>query len=364
MMTFHILQNFGADEKPELDDRCINELSEGVTYVALHRVNNINAAVLPEALSTKKAMQCICLGAHQLDFKALGEKSHVLIVEQSYYESMVDLKPRADQMLVIARQYKIFTSVQLDNELAELERLRRIVPKNLHDDTKALVLNSAKAMADKLFQAQNLHGLLNGWKYKPEDESGRFFSSKQECLDGLLNHVMKGDPIDVMAYAAFMSANGWTTNDYEDHIIDRVPAGQLPRNLAESLRDIGMALRPWMKFFIDVNGMKIRVYNRGSCLHLGEDLEDNIQIHGCEVCVQIPKYSFHLSSEIDYEGDGFYFKPNPEQRLAIVKLAKDKQLTEDDVVARPCTVNPNPMWTVFESRYKDVQLYFSPISSL
>lgn len=65
----------------------------------------------------------------------------------------------------------------------------------LHPETEALVDRFAVAMKAKLLAAQNKYGYTDGWKRKDWME---------ECRDKLIEHVQKGDPCDVAAYAMFL----------------------------------------------------------------------------------------------------------------------------------------------------------------
>ncbi|EGL6630137.1 hypothetical protein IMT69_002133 [Salmonella enterica] len=109
---------------------------------------------------------------------------------------------------------------------AEIEMLRQlidkstnstspvVIPDGLHSDTALLVMNTANAMAEKLYKAQEKHGYTNGWKVPPDGEEtgdGRNFWTREECLKALFQHLEKGDQIDCINYLAFMQANGWRT---------------------------------------------------------------------------------------------------------------------------------------------------------
>ncbi|ECA5248050.1 hypothetical protein ELS07_05490 [Salmonella enterica subsp. enterica serovar Lomalinda] len=88
------------------------------------------------------------------------------------------------------------------------------IPKYLHRDTKQLVIDTADAMAEKLYKAQERHGYTNGWRVPAEGEDtgdGRNFWTREECLQALFHHLEKGDPVDCINYLAFMQANGWRT---------------------------------------------------------------------------------------------------------------------------------------------------------
>lgn len=86
------------------------------------------------------------------------------------------------------------------------ERFVISVPKDLHSDTKQLVIDTAHAMAAKLFKAQEKYGFTNGWKEEDDDSW-----NQEECLAYLYQHLAKGDPLDCINYLAFMLAKGWET---------------------------------------------------------------------------------------------------------------------------------------------------------
>lgn len=84
---------------------------------------------------------------------------------------------------------------------------------NLHPETRELVIQFSADLSQKLLKSQLKYGLDRGWRHPPsraEPGDGRFFMSEEQCNAALLNHLKKGDIIDVAAYLAFMNANGWS----------------------------------------------------------------------------------------------------------------------------------------------------------
>ena len=73
---------------------------------------------------------------------------------------------------------------------------------DLHLKTAALVNHFAVALAEKLAKAERKYGYSDGWA----DEGW-----EAECRAHLLEHVGKGDPLDVAAYCAFMWHHQWST---------------------------------------------------------------------------------------------------------------------------------------------------------
>lgn len=92
--------------------------------------------------------------------------------------------------------------LQYKSEIAALKANVLVMPDNLHQDTKALLLVFASAMAVKLHKAEKKYGYDNSWKND---------NWQRECQRDLLVHVNKGDPLDVANYCAFMNFHGWST---------------------------------------------------------------------------------------------------------------------------------------------------------
>ncbi|HFH0413775.1 TPA: hypothetical protein ACGHO4_001013 [Salmonella enterica subsp. diarizonae serovar 61:i:z] len=104
--------------------------------------------------------------------------------------------------------------VHYDYEQSDGVENKVYIPRGLHPDTVYLVIDTADAMAEKLYKAQEKHGYTNGWRTPVEGEEtgdGRNFWTREECLQALFRHMEKGDPIGCINYLAFMQANGWRT---------------------------------------------------------------------------------------------------------------------------------------------------------
>ncbi len=76
------------------------------------------------------------------------------------------------------------------------------IPVELHIDSVKLVKDFAEALLEKLLKSQRKYGYTNGW-LDP--------NWKDQCRIELDQHVDKGDPLDVAAYAAFLWYHGWPT---------------------------------------------------------------------------------------------------------------------------------------------------------
>lgn len=75
--------------------------------------------------------------------------------------------------------------------------------RELHPATAAMVANFADALAAKLRRSEEKYGYSDGWART---------DWREECQAQLLEHVRKGDPLDVAAYAAFCWAHGWPSS--------------------------------------------------------------------------------------------------------------------------------------------------------
>lgn len=83
-----------------------------------------------------------------------------------------------------------------------------------HAQTDRLIDRFADAVRRKLARAEAKHGWRNAWAR--DDWNG-------ECQTHLAQHVAKGDPLDVAAYAAFCWHHGWPTNPAIVTASDRQP---------------------------------------------------------------------------------------------------------------------------------------------
>jgi len=105
---------------------------------------------------------------------------------------------------------------RLDAEV-KLYRQESILPEGLSRCTAELVLDFAKAIAEKLHQSELKYGWSDGWK---ESEW------QDKCLADFHHHIGKGDPRDVAAYCAFMWHHEWPTRPAPAHsLTEIVPAG-------------------------------------------------------------------------------------------------------------------------------------------
>lgn len=97
-----------------------------------------------------------------------------------------------------------------------MKQLTIELPDGLHPSTIDLIAKSAKDMGKKLYAAQVKYGFENGWQdpnwANPKEEA--VFTEEVKCRQAFAEHVLKGDPVDVMNYAAFMNWYGWSTSEY------------------------------------------------------------------------------------------------------------------------------------------------------
>lgn len=76
------------------------------------------------------------------------------------------------------------------------------IPKALHPETADLVVRFAEAMAIKLRSAEVKHGYSDSWLSRDWE---------RKCQYDFIAHILKGDPVDVANYCAFMFHHGWHT---------------------------------------------------------------------------------------------------------------------------------------------------------
>ena len=109
-----------------------------------------------------------------------------------------------------------------------------IMPRGLHETTQELVINTAKAMAAKLYISQIKYNLVS-WNIIPEQEgeldTKRYFLNSRHCMEALMHHIGKGDPVDCLNYLAFMHHYGWKT-----YLPDVYKHADIGDELAKSIR--------------------------------------------------------------------------------------------------------------------------------
>lgn len=90
------------------------------------------------------------------------------------------------------------------------------LPEGLARSTQYLIVDTAQALGNKLLAAQN--------KRKADPVGWMRNDWEDDCRAGLMHHIQKGDPRDVMAYAAFMHHHGWSTAKPEPEITPELTA--------------------------------------------------------------------------------------------------------------------------------------------
>lgn len=86
-----------------------------------------------------------------------------------------------------------------------------LMPDGLHENTKALVIGFANAMAAKLYKSEQKYGWSDAWL---QDDW------QDKCLADFNHHISKGDPLDVANYCMFMHYHGWPTTTIKVNNID------------------------------------------------------------------------------------------------------------------------------------------------
>lgn len=81
------------------------------------------------------------------------------------------------------------------------------MPEELNAMSQDLVHRFAEAMAKKLYAAQLKYGYQASWSYP---------GWMKECREHMINHIEKGDPLDVANYCAFLWHHGEPTYKESD----------------------------------------------------------------------------------------------------------------------------------------------------
>ncbi|WCD44047.1 hypothetical protein ECML606-1_000096 [Escherichia phage ECML-606-1] len=133
-----------------------------------------------------------------------------------------------EEMLKLAPNYGGLIRVLIDqlrdaNRKAEpamgpdgMEHFTVKLPDGLARSTQYLIVDTAQALGNKLLSAQN--------KRKADPVGWMRHDWEDDCRAGLMHHIDKGDPRDVMAYAAFMHYHGWKTSRPESAADEKVIA--------------------------------------------------------------------------------------------------------------------------------------------
>jgi hypothetical protein len=88
----------------------------------------------------------------------------------------------------------------IKNSYFETESVTIGLPKDLHPDTKELLINFVQKMGQKLRETEIKHNYGNSWKYD---------NWQLKCGKDFITHIEKGNPIDVANYCAFMDYHNW-----------------------------------------------------------------------------------------------------------------------------------------------------------
>lgn len=93
---------------------------------------------------------------------------------------------------------------------------------DLHEDSVNLVARFAQNMASKMVLAQKKYGQTNNWATPGWGD---------ECRQKLMAHLLKGDPMDVAIYAAFLWHHGESTRQGDANEFFGMPIKDLDRVL-------------------------------------------------------------------------------------------------------------------------------------
>ena len=100
----------------------------------------------------------------------------------------------------------------------------------LHPATLSLVTEFSMALAKKLHAAQEKYGFTDNWK-NPD--------WMNQCRTQLLEHLEKGDPLDVAAYCAFLWYHGEGTSGVQAERMKRLAKLDA---LYKATKDLGQEL--------------------------------------------------------------------------------------------------------------------------
>lgn len=87
------------------------------------------------------------------------------------------------------------------------------LPGDLLTTSTALVLDTANLMGQKLMAKQEEFG--DSWRQVDWQHDGRRVEGESLCRHYMFQHMLKGDPVDVANFAAFLAYHGWSSAPQE-----------------------------------------------------------------------------------------------------------------------------------------------------
>lgn len=132
--------------------------------------------------------------AHEAELLAENAELRKQLSEAKHSAALLLLK-RADSLFDMAQQNFYSKETLLDWWLME-------VTPELYPATNDLMRRFTMALIEKLAKAEKKYDYTDEWKL-PGWEHG--------CREKLMEHIGKGDPLDVAAYCSFMWHHGWST---------------------------------------------------------------------------------------------------------------------------------------------------------
>lgn len=151
-------------------------------------------AIAPVIWTEKKALQ---------KFKESATPERVLEVEKAFRaleQENILLKQGCENSPLVHEM--VDWRERAEAAEAKLYRQESIIPEGLTRCTAELVMDFAKALAEKLYRSEQKYGWSDGWKESDWQD---------KCLADFHHHIGKGDPRDVAAYCAFMWHHEWPT---------------------------------------------------------------------------------------------------------------------------------------------------------
>lgn len=131
------------------------------------------------------------------------EDGYDTVEDKENYEAMRDAQALINE-LISARWRLVTVTTKLEAERQRADAAQTLLmPDGLHENTKALVIGFANALAAKLYKSEQKYGWSDAWI---QDDW------QDKCLTDFNHHISKGDPLDVANYCAFMHFHGWGTS--------------------------------------------------------------------------------------------------------------------------------------------------------
>ncbi|KVR21655.1 hypothetical protein WK13_34525 [Burkholderia ubonensis] len=194
-----VARDVTADVKAEIEARLgtpAEEVKKAATRSAVASKLNYNIPTKPAKRSKDDPR------AERSPSKVIHRVKPASEGEQEFKEALEAAKPE----LSAKQAETVVTGVDIDNVHVKAEDAGELpppryetvtiqIPVGLHPETAKLVQGASTALANKLRRSELKYGYTNNWA-RPD--------WMDECRADMRAHMDKGDPLDVMAFAAFL----------------------------------------------------------------------------------------------------------------------------------------------------------------